>query len=67
MATDAGLTDFDLDAAVTVSELRRESDWVARLKQYGKLRAERRGRGPSAVVGVMVTPDVWRTIKELLA
>ncbi len=60
------LTDFDLDAAVTVSELRRESDWESRLERFGKLRVERRGRGPSAIVGVLVAPEVWRALKEML-
>jgi hypothetical protein len=64
--TDGPLTDFDLDAAVTVSELRRESDWESRRERFGKLRVERRGRGPSTIVGVMVAPEVWRTIKEML-
>ena len=67
VAPDAVLADFDLDAAVTVSELRRESDWLTRLEQFGKLRVERRGRGPSAVVAVLVAPDVWRAVKQLLA
>ena len=66
VATDVLSTDFDLDAAVTVSELRRETDWVKRLEQYGKLRVERRGRGPSAIIGVMVLPEVWRAMKEII-
>ena len=60
------LTGFDLDAAVSVSDLRREGSWRELLTRYGKLRVERRGRGESAVVGVLVTPEVWRQLRDAL-
>lgn len=62
----ADLTAFDLDAAVSVSDLRREGSWRQLLTRYGKLRVERRGRGNSAVVGVLVAPEVWRQLRDLL-
>lgn len=62
-----GLTGFDLDAAVSVSDLRREGSWQQLLARYGKLRVERRGRGESAVVGVLVAPEVWRRLRDALA
>ncbi|MHB1842850.1 MAG: hypothetical protein ACYCO4_06970 [Sulfobacillus sp.] len=65
MPTD--LTGFDLDASVSVSDLRAEASWQRLLIRYGKLRVERRGRGSSAVVGVLLAPPVWREVCRLIA
>lgn len=65
MTTD--LIGFDLDASVSVSDLRAEAAWQRLLVRYRKLRVERRGRGRSAVVGVLIAPGVWQEVCRLLA
>lgn len=65
MKTD--LTGFDLDASVSVSDLRGQASWQRLLAHYGKLRVERRGRGKAAVVGVLVAPAVWREVCRIVA
>ncbi len=54
--------DFDLDAAVSVSDLRGD-DWPSRLAKYGQLRVERRGD----VVGILVSRKQWQSLKALIA
>lgn len=54
---------FEMDAAVSVSEMRREEVWRKRLGRFKQLRVERRGRGESGVVGVLVSPERWRAIE----
>ncbi len=54
--------DFELDAAVSVSELRND-EWPARLAQYGHLRVERRGD----VLGILVSRKQWQSLKSIIA
>lgn len=65
MTTD--LTRFELAASVSVSDLRAGASWQRLLSHYGKLRVERRGRGTSVVVGVLLAPTVWREVCRLIA
>ncbi|TAM56313.1 hypothetical protein EPN52_14445 [bacterium] len=53
---------FEMDAAISVSEMRHEETWRKRLGRFKQLRVERRGRGESGVVGVLVSPERWRAI-----
>lgn len=59
------ITQFDLDADVTVSQL-RTTNWQAALRRFGRLRVQRRGRGEASTVGILVTPETWRAITEAL-
>jgi diphthamide synthase subunit DPH2 len=52
---------FDLEAAVSLSELRGE-EWPNRLEHFGKLRVERRGE----VVGVLLSRQQWQAVAETI-
>ncbi len=51
---------FDLEDDLSITELRNVDQWQPRLAKAGKLRVQRHG----AVVGVLLSPDEWKAMKE---
>jgi len=53
---------FELDANISLSELRNEKELTERLGHFHKLRVQRRGD----TVGVLISRDEWQDIAEAI-